>query len=399
MERLTDSPARLPRLTDPAMPRRSESAPVRPLPVLFVIDSLDGGGAERYVVDLACALRRRGWPVEVACSTGGVRAGALREADVPVHVLCKALVKRRISVTYGHALRSLLRTRRFAVVHAHLYASAVASVQATAGTAVPVMLTEHTEAPWRGRSARSISRVVYRRAARIVAVSTAIQRLLVDEYGVARDRVQVLLPAVTGTGSPTPKVAHRPELVVGLVARLVPEKGGHVFLEAASLVRAVVPQARFVVVGDGPLGDALEQHAATLGVRDVVAFLGFRSDAARLMSGFDVLAVPSLSDGTPLVVLEAMASGVPVVASATGGLPDLVSPSENGILVQPGDPEDLARALVAVLLDPAGARQLGARGQRLVRAYPHSRLVDRMIQLYRAVATEPRRSGATGLSP
>jgi glycosyltransferase involved in cell wall biosynthesis len=399
MERLADSPTRLPWLINAAMPGTSEPAAVRPLPVLFVIDSLDGGGAERYVVDLACALRERGWPVEVACSTGGVRAAALHEGDVPVHVLCKGLVKRRVSVAYGQALRSLLRTRRFAVVHAHLYASAVAAVQATAGTPLPVMLTEHTEAPWRGRLARSISRLVYRRAAHIVVVSTAIQRLLVDEYGVARDRVQVLLPAVTGTGAPKPEVVHRPELVVGLVARLVPEKGGDVFLKAASLVRAVVPQARFVVVGDGPLGDALEQQAATLGVRDVVAFLGFRSDAARLMSGFDVLAVPSLSDGTPLVVLEAMASGVPVVASATGGLPDLVSSSENGALVQPGDPEDLARALVAMLLDPEGARQLGARGQSLVRAYPHSRLVDRMMQLYWAVATEPGRSGATGLSP
>lgn len=191
-------------------------------------------------------------------------------------------------------------------------------------------------------------------------MSTAIRRLLIEQYGVAPDRVEVLLPAVTDVLAPVPEPRLRPPRpVVGLIGRLVPEKGGHVFLRAVSLVRAVVPQARFVVVGDGPLRDTLEQRAASLGVADVVDFVGFRSDVRELMCALDVLAVPSLSDGSPLVVLEAMATGVPVVASETGGLPDLVRPGENGLLVRPGDAEDLARAIVSLLLDPEGACQLG----------------------------------------
>src|SRR3954447_24639907 len=135
-------------------------------PVLLVIDSLGGGGAERYVVDLAIELRRRGWPVEVACSTGGVRAGALTEAGVPVLILLDTLVKRRVSRRCGRALRRLIEDRRPALVHAHLYASAAAAAQATRDLAVPLVITEHTEAPWRGRRAREVSREVYRRGGR-----------------------------------------------------------------------------------------------------------------------------------------------------------------------------------------------------------------------------------------
>src|SRR4051812_41889734 len=121
-----------------------------PGPILLVIDSLDGGGAERYVVDLAVALRRRGWPVGVACSTGGVRARSLAEEDVPVWPVLDGLVKRRVSPRYGLALRRLVRERRPALVHAHLYASAVAATQAVRGLGVPLTVTEHTEGPWRG---------------------------------------------------------------------------------------------------------------------------------------------------------------------------------------------------------------------------------------------------------
>jgi glycosyltransferase involved in cell wall biosynthesis len=113
-----------------------------------------------------------------------------------------------------------------------------------------------------------------------------------------------------------------------------------------------------------------------------VTFTGYRSEASGFLPGLDVLAVPSRSDGSPLVVCEAMAAGVPVVASRVGGLPDLVEDGGSGLLVRPGEAEDLARALVALLLDPEAARRLGARGRVLAAARSHERLVDRMTQLY-----------------
>jgi glycosyltransferase involved in cell wall biosynthesis len=354
--------------------------------VLLVIDSLDGGGAERYVVDLAIALRGRGWPVEVACSTGGVRAGALTDAGIPVSVLLGGLVKRRISGGYGRALRRLVRDRRPAVVHAHLYASAAAAVVATRGLSVPVVLTEHTEAPWRDRAARAISRRVYQRVDHVVAVSSAIRDTLVGTYGVPAGRVDLLLPATAAPAAAPRRATGGTAATVGVVGRLVPEKGVDVFLRAVALVSAAVPAARFVVVGDGPLRAALEDRAVSLGLAGVVTFTGFRPDAPQLIAGLDVLVVPSRSDGSPLVVCEAMAAGIPVVASRVGGLPDLVAHGDSGLLVRPEDPADLARSLVRLLRDPAAAQALGRRGRQLAEARSHARLVDRMTEVYAAVA-------------
>ena len=164
---------------------------------LLVIDSLGGGGAERYVVDLAVALRSRGWDVEVGCSASGVRAARLHASDIPVNVLVRSLVEQRLSLRYVLALRRLIARGRYDVVHAHLYASAAA-----AACAVPrnttLVLTEHSEAPWRSWRARAVSRWFYCRAACIVAVSTAIRDLLVDVYSVPPADIRVLpaIPAI-----------------------------------------------------------------------------------------------------------------------------------------------------------------------------------------------------------
>jgi L-malate glycosyltransferase len=355
-----------------------------PRRVLLVIDSLDGGGAERYVVDLAIALRSRGWVVEVACSAAGVRAAPLRAANVPVNVLAGSLVMRRLSLRYVRALRRLLAQGRYDVVHAHLYASAAAAAVAVPRK-TPLVLTEHSEGLWRSWRARAVSRWFYRRASRIVVVSTSIRNVLVNAYRVPPARIEVL-PAVPAI----PLRPHAPQpggeqsAVVGFAGRLTPEKGADVFLRAASLVARVVPEARFVVIGDGRLRRELEALAGDLGLlEERVRFLGFRDDAADVIAGLDILAVPSRSEGTPLVVGEAMAAGVPVVVSRIGGLPDQVTHRATGLVVDPEDPEGLATALVSLLLAPDEARQLGDAGRAHAARFPHAALVDRIEEVYR----------------
>jgi glycosyltransferase involved in cell wall biosynthesis len=350
---------------------------------LQVIDSLDGGGAERYVVDLAIALQSRGWDIEVACSAPGVRAALLRDSSISVHVLAGSLVKRRLSLRYVRALRRLLTRGRYDVVHAHLYASAAAAAAATPRD-TPLVLTEHTEGPWRSWQARAVSRWTYRRASRVVAVSTAIRDVLVDGYGVPSTRVEVLaaVPRVPIRAHTAPRSSER-RAVVGFAGRLTQEKGVDVFLRAACLVSGVFPEARFVVIGDGRLRRELEALADDMGLlEEKVRFLGFRDDAADLIAGLDILAVPSRSDGTPLVVGEAMAAGVPVVASRVGGLPDQVTHGRTGLLVNPDDPEGLAGAIVSLLLGPDEARELGEGGRAYAAHFSHAALVDRMEDVY-----------------
>jgi glycosyltransferase involved in cell wall biosynthesis len=155
----------------------------------------------------------------------------------------------------------------------------------------------------------------------------------------------------------------------------------------------VVPHARFLVVGDGPMRDDLQRRAAALGIADSVTFTGFRADAPQLIAGLELLAVPTRSDGFPLVVCEAMAAGIPVVASRFGGLPDLVQDGGTGLLVRPRQAEDLPRAMVSLLLDPTAADQLGTRGWELAATRTHGHLVDRMESMCRSLAGRPVRSG------
>jgi glycosyltransferase involved in cell wall biosynthesis len=120
---------------------------------LLVTDSLDVGGAERYVVDLAVALRGKGYEVAVACSVAGALSDPLDRSKIPVRPLLRRLVKRRTSMAFAWKLRRLLKAERFDLVHAHVYASAAAAAIATSGTGVPLVITEHTEGPWRTRRA------------------------------------------------------------------------------------------------------------------------------------------------------------------------------------------------------------------------------------------------------
>jgi len=131
--------------------------------VLLVVDSLEVGGAERHVVDLAVALSRRGHGVAVACSAAGELLAPLEEEKVPHRVLLGRLVKRRVSLAYARGLRRLVKERRFDLVHTHIYASAASSALSTLGIGVPLVVTEHTEGAWQGRLAHLISRLKVQR--------------------------------------------------------------------------------------------------------------------------------------------------------------------------------------------------------------------------------------------
>ena len=373
------------------MPAVETPAPSRPVRLLLVVDSLEVGGAERHVVDLASALHRKGYEVEVACSITDGLSRPLEEAGVPVRPLTRRLVKRRVSLAYARGIRKLLREGRFDLVHAHIYASAVAAAIATRGTGLPLVITEHTEASWQNRWARRCSRWTYRRARRIIAVSTPIERRLIERDGVPPQLVTLIPNAVIpASGNPSDLADTLPDgwserPLVGVVARLQPEKGVATFLKAAAHVSKISPEVRFLVVGDGPLREELLDLVGRVGLRERVRFLGYRADARALTGLLDVLVVPSLTEGSPLIVLEAMAARVPVVASAVGGIPDQVRHGEEGVLVPPDDPDALAGALGALLGDPDHAHRLGEAGRRRTEnEFSHEALVRRIEAVYRA---------------
>jgi protein-tyrosine-phosphatase len=186
-------------------------------------------------------------------------------------------------------------------------------------------------------------------------------------------------------------------LLIGTAGRLSPVKGHAGLLRAARIVLEQLPTARVAVAGDGPLAGELRASAVRLGIDRQCLWLGARSDVYDLMSAMDVFVLPSLHEGIPMAVLEAMALGTPVVATNVGGIPEVIQHGTNGLLVPAGDDCALAEACLELAADPTRARALGAAARRTVEeAFSHERSGRDLVDAYRSIACVPR-SGAIPL--
>jgi glycosyltransferase involved in cell wall biosynthesis len=307
-------------------------------------------------------------------------------------------VRRRIDRTYGRRLRAIVRSQGFDLVHAHLYASAVAASFATIGTRSVLIITVHSEGSWQGVFARCLLGLVYRRADALIAVSHPIARQLVGRHHVPTDRVSVIANAlyapmpISGIAGESQPCERK---VVGVVSRLHPEKGVDIFLDAVSRIIPRHPDLRCIVIGDGPLANRLERKARDLRLDGHVRFLGCRPDARRLIPSFDVLVVPSRSEGSPLVVLEAMAAGVAVVATRVGGVPDQIRHGVDGLLVPPENTEALGDAIDILLTHQVSRQRLAREGRRHVACcFPYAAVLENVERVY-YVALERHRTRAS----
>jgi glycosyltransferase involved in cell wall biosynthesis len=192
------------------------------------------------------------------------------------------------------------------------------------------------------------------------------------------------LPAIRAKLSIPPGVP-----VIGTVGRLVPVKGQQYLLDALPRVLACCPEARLLIVGDGPLGDSLRRRALDLGVARSVHFTGLREDIPELMGAMDLFCLPSLNEGMGRVLVEAMASRLAVVATRVSGVPDVVQEGVTGLLVPPRDAPSLAAAVIALLQDPARARQMGEHGRRrVVPAFGVAAMLNKLEGLYHILLSE-----------
>jgi glycosyltransferase involved in cell wall biosynthesis len=244
-----------------------------------------------------------------------------------------------------------------------------------------VVVTLHTRPPaapaWsrEGLRRRLLIAAAGRWAARVVAVSGAVRDAW-TAAGLSPERVVVVPNGVDlAEGRAAPGAAERRAVrrelgvaegtpLVATVSVLRPGKGLEVLVAAAPAVLAAHPRARFAVVGDGPARPELEARTAAGGVGEALAWTGFRRDVPALLAAADLFVLPSLDDAFPTAILEAMAAGLPVVATRAGGIPEIVDDGATGLLVPPGDAAALARAVSALLADPAARRALGEAGRR-----------------------------------
>jgi glycosyltransferase involved in cell wall biosynthesis len=233
---------------------------------------------------------------------------------------------------------------------------------------------------WTGESLKvrfyeMLDRIHLRFMDHVVCVSEA-QATKVRRLGVPSKRVSVIANAVDLDRFADPDPLYRNKLlrafrqpvaaIVGAAGRLSPEKGFDVFVKAASIVHRTDPKVGFVLFGTGPCKDRLAEQIKTLGLSGSFAMNGFRPDLDRFVPFFDLLVLPSHTEGLPNVVLEGLAAGVPVVATAVGGTPEIITDESNGYLVPRGSPDALAAKIVAALASPERLREVSARGRETV---------------------------------
>jgi glycosyltransferase involved in cell wall biosynthesis len=243
---------------------------------------------------------------------------------------------------------------------------------------VPVAAIAHgwTAATWKVRLNEALDRLVLRAVDTVVCVSEA-QAVKVRRAGVDPRRVAVIRNAVAADAFDTPDPAYRrrlhdffatpPARVVAAGGRLSPEKGFDLFVSAAAEVARRDPGIGFILFGDGPLREALAAQVAALGLGERFVLAGFRTDLQAFLPVCDLAVLSSHTEGLPVVVLEALAAGVPVVATAVGGTPEVIVDGEHGYLVSPGDPAALARRILDALACDEERRAMGARGRQRVR--------------------------------
>jgi sugar transferase (PEP-CTERM/EpsH1 system associated) len=371
------------------------------LHVVHVLHSLGVGGTEHGVVNLVTALRDGFRHTVVAMTATGPLAARL-PADVAVHCLAK---RPGLDVRAVGRLARLLRRLAPDVVHSRNWA-AFDAVPAARLAGVPVVIhgehgREITDPHGLNARRRRLRRAFAPLVTHFVTVSIELERWLVETVGVPARKVSRIPNGVDSRRFAVPRgeAARRAlgvpgdALVVGTVGRLDPVKDQLTLLEAFARAGAAAGGRVLVIVGDGPCRAALAERAGRADLAGLVVLAGQREDVPLLLSGLDVFVLPSIMEGMCNTILEAMAAGLPVVATRTGGNPELVEHGVTGTLVPVGSVPPLAAAIDAYLADPHLRELHGKAGrQRVEERFSLERMSDAYRALYERLGGRGRRS-------
>jgi glycosyltransferase involved in cell wall biosynthesis len=357
--------------------------------VFYVINSLRIGGAEQLLVNLARHLERERFEMVVcALWSDGPIGETLREAGVAVHCLNKKPSLYSPGTLYE--LIRLMRREKPDVVHAQLFAANFYGRLAGLMSGVPVLIsTEQNVIQGKRRLHIWADRVLARRTDAIITVSQAVREAIAAELRHPSAPLEVIYnPVDLDRFRPDNRreevraaLGLEPEqIALGMVGRLVEAKGHRYLLEALAILLPQHPQARLLIIGDGVLRGELEELGRELGIADAVRFLGLRRDIPDLLNALDIFVFPSIWEGLPVALLEAMACELPVVASDIAPVHEVVGDRRAALLVPPTDIQGLAGAIARLLADRQLARQLAAAGRERVKEKFSARACVRKLQ-------------------
>ena len=337
--------------------------------ILHVIDSLHLGGAQEVVMNLATCGDRSGFVHEVATMHGrGVYWDRIAALGVKLH----SLSPHKLFPWYVPGLAALLARGKFDILHCHLIASNIVAKPVGALCRVPVIINhDHTNDSFRARQRVRLALDTFsnRFATHIITVSGSCRRFLIDREGIPEQKITLVQNAID-LRRYSPECGDRRTArgllglppgvpVVAGVGRLNPQKNFSFFIEIAERVLRAVPGAHFVLAGEGPEEQALRRQVREAGLQDRFTFTGYVADTRQVYLAADVLLMPSLFEGLPMTLLEAMAMQMPVVASALDGIAEVITDGRDGFLARGLDAPVFAERVVRLLADPALARAVG----------------------------------------
>jgi len=382
---------------------RAEEHPEKRSKVLHAITLAEVGGAQRVVYSLVGATAKCR-PTVLVCGPGAELPRWVRSLDTtfPVTICQLPSLRRELSLWWDvRALVDLLRVfRKERPLIVHLHSSKMGVLGAVAARLTGVPFVVYTSHGWPMRSCHGrvrqalylwLERFALRLTDKVVCVSESERHMAVEWKLCSAEKLTVIPNGVPsgpeGRGYlRTLLGVTESTLLVGCVARLAEPKDPFAFVRLAYETRDVIPNATFVWIGDGPLRASCEQQVAKLNLRDRVRFVGIREDARLLVNDMDVVVLFSQAEAMPLVVMEAMWAGKPIVASAVGGVPQLIEHGLHGFLVSPGSDEAAKSFLVQLATDPALRTRMGQAGLEKARTYMNEfQMTQAYEELYRTL--------------
>ena len=383
-----------------------------PIRVLRVIARLNMGGPALHVAYLSAGLAERGYETTLVAGSLARGEGSMAHVaeDLGVRVVKLDALSREISPVRDAIsvlrLARLIREQRPQILHTHTAkAGTVGRLAALlAGAARPpiVVHTFHGHVlrgyfgPFKSQAFRQLERLLARVTTRLIAVSPQVRDDLVslgvapeEKFSVVRlgvelgERVQTRVVGAEARA----RLGIAPErFVVGWVGRMTGVKRTADVLKGVARLRERGVDAVLLMVGDGPDRERVERGASVLGIMRHCYFLGYQEDVSDWYQAFDAMVLPSANEGTPVVVIEALAAGCPVVATSVGGVPDVIRDGVDGFLVAAGDVEQLAERLARLAADPELRARMGEAGRESVpKRYAVERLVGDVDELYRSL--------------
>ena len=358
--------------------------------VAQLINTDGPGGAERVVAEVAAALQASGVETVVFLPKDG-EGWLERQLDGSGVAVDYCHIERPLSPASARALAGAFRRHRIAVAHSHEFSMGVYGAWASWLAGIPHVVTMHGGRYYAQRLRRRLAlRAAVAVSADTIAVSTTCARDISRQLVIRLSRIKMIPNGVRFV--PPERVTLRHELGLGAGDRLIVALGnlyavkGHAHLiEALALIADRHPTVHIAIGGRGDLANGLMDRARAHGLQARVHLLGLRADVAAVLAAADIFALPSLSEGMPLALLEAMFASRPIVASDVGDVRIALDEGRAGVLVPPGDDAALATALDRLLANTVEAHAFGERAGRRARAeYDLSRMVDRYVDVYRS---------------